>query len=93
MCPVMSKKDEDVMLDVQKWLDEIKELVAMGQEELGVGYKITALKMIATDKIRKDLETEERYCTRDGRSEDFIWDRLYQMTMNISKDDYLHKRG
>ena len=64
----------------------------MGQEELWTGYKITALKMIATDRIRKELETEERYCTRDGRSEEFIWDRLYQMTMNISKDEFLHKR-
>ena len=53
MSPPQSKKDEDVMYDVQVWMDEERELIAMGEEGLAPGYKITALKRIATQKIQE----------------------------------------
>ena len=68
MNPKQSERDEDVMIDKQKWMDEEGELVALGEKELGEGYKITAIKSIATPSIRKDLEDRERDCARDNKS-------------------------
>ncbi len=53
MNPKQAKKDEDVIWNVESWLDEIRELIAMGEVELPAGYKITALKMIANPRSRK----------------------------------------
>ena len=39
MNPEQSKKDEDVVFDVEKWLDEIRELVSLGQEDLPAGFR------------------------------------------------------
>ena len=39
MNPTQSKKDADVQADVQQWLDDEKELMAMGEEELGSDTK------------------------------------------------------
>ena len=92
MCPTKSKSDDEVMYDVEKWRDEMKELVALGQEDLGAGFKITALKMIATDRILKELETEERRGIREQKDHEEIWEDLYAMAMNISKEDWLGKK-
>jgi len=48
MNPTTSKKDEEVMYDVQKWLDDEREMEAMGIDRLGVDYRIAAVKRICT---------------------------------------------
>ena len=47
-------------------MDELRELVALGEEDLGVGYKITAIKGSATGKIREEMDYEEKRCIRNG---------------------------
>ena len=83
MCPPRSKKDEDVIYDVEVWIDEMRELEALGQEELGPGYKITALKMIVTERILKELEGEERKATREQKGQDETWIDLLNLALNV----------
>ena len=45
--------------NVESWLDDIRELIAMGEVELPPGYKITALKIIATPKIKEQIDLQE----------------------------------
>ena len=51
---------------MQKWLDEIRELIALGQTDLPAGYKISGLKRIATDKIEEQLPSKETSMTQKG---------------------------
>ena len=48
MNPNPATQDEDVVFEVQKWFEEERELIALGHQEVPPGYKIAALKNIAT---------------------------------------------
>jgi len=55
-----SKSDSEVMCDVERWLDEVRELVALGQPDLPPMYKVTGLRQIATQKIRDQIVFQEQ---------------------------------
>jgi len=59
MNPAKSKKDEDVMGNVQAWLDKERALMGLGDARLPTEYRITALKAIQTDKLLEELERDE----------------------------------
>ena len=92
MNPPQSSKDEDVMADIQKWTDEERELIALGEEPLGPGYRLTAIKAIATDRIRDEIEREERECDMKGMSLEEKWDRISRYALNMSRDRFLTQR-
>jgi hypothetical protein len=92
MNPQQSKTDEDVIKDVDRWLDEQRTLISLGEDPMPPGYKITALKRIATNKVREELEREERKLRLDGESKEHIWDALSNYALNMSRDRLLEKR-
>ena len=92
MNPAQSKHDGDVIANLQNWMDEHRELQALGEEPLGFGYKITALKRIATPGIQAELERQERYCEMEGQDQRTIWETLYRYATNMSKDEFLKQR-
>jgi hypothetical protein len=51
MKPKQSKRDEDVVHDVEKWMDELKECRALGASEMPYDYMYTAIRGIATPFI------------------------------------------
>ena len=57
--PAQSKKDEDAVYDVEKWLDDMRECRSLGASELEYDYRLTALRMIATDSIREKMDYED----------------------------------
>merc|ERR1712086_341472 len=59
MKPSQSKKEEDVVYDVEKWLDDMKECRALGASELPYDHKLSALRMIATDGIREKMDFDD----------------------------------
>ena len=59
MNPPQCRREEDLIYDINTWLDESRELVNLGEAELPSSYKITSLKRIATDKVREELEEQE----------------------------------
>lgn len=85
MTPDQSKRHEDVVYDVEKWLDEIRELVAIGQVDFPSRYKIMGLKKIATGKIRDRLALQEKQLHQKGADIDDIWSELRDFALNISK--------
>ena len=92
MNPPQSARDEDVMGDIQKWMDELRDLVSLGEDELGDGYKITAIKAIATQKIRDELDREERECEMKGLGMKEKWERMSRYAINMSRDHFLVQR-
>ena len=92
MNPTTSKKDEEVMYDVQKWLDDEREMEAMGIDRLGVDYRIAAVKRICTQNVRHELEAEERKCRKEGMGKDKMCDTLIEFALNYSRDRMLQSR-
>ena len=84
MNPPQSKTDSDVMYDVERWLDEVRELVAIGQPDLPGLYKVTALKQIATPKIRDEIEFQEQRLR--GSHPDKLWQELHDYAVSIGLD-------
>ena len=80
------------MQEIQAWLDEERELRALGDEKLGSGYKITALKKIAPDLIRNKISEKERQYIQDGLSTEQMWTNLFNYTMSIARDEFLEVR-
>ena len=60
MTPNQCKREDEVMYAMQKWLDDERELVALGETEMSAGYRITALKTIATNDLRAKIDDRER---------------------------------
>ena len=89
MQPAPSKREEAVMFDVEKWTDELRELVAMGQEDLPPSYKTTALKMIAVGEIKKNLENKESELT--GHPAQRVWEEMRGMALNMSSMKIVEK--
>ena len=56
MNPKQSKRDEDVMHDVEKWMDELRECSALGASEMGYDYRLTAIRGIATSFIQGQMD-------------------------------------
>jgi len=59
MKPPQSKKDEDVVYDVERWIDAMSECRALGGSELPYDHKLSALRMIATDGIREKMDFDD----------------------------------
>ena len=59
MKPSQAKRDEEVMYEVEKWLDDVRECRAMGATDLAFDHKLTAIRMIATDSIREKMDFED----------------------------------
>ena len=75
MRPEQAKRDEDVMHEVEKWLDEMRELRELGRKELPWGYKITALKCIITPKMGEQIEMlEEDVNWNASMSDEKLWE-------------------
>jgi len=81
MMPKGSKKDEDVMYDVEAWLDELRELIAMGEPDLPPGYKISAIKSIATDKIKEQIDIQEQKMA--GKDPEMKYKVLRDLALNM----------
>ena len=92
MNPPQSKSDEEVIHDVEKWLDDQRNLTSLGEDPLPPGYKITGIKRIATHKVREELEREERKLNLEGSSKDAIWEALHNYALNMSRDRMLEKQ-
>jgi len=90
MTPPQSRNDSDVMYDVEKWLDEIRELVALGQPDLPAMYKVTGLKRIATPEIRKQIEIQEQRLR--GLHPERVWTDLRDLVLNWSRSIMLDQR-
>ena len=90
MNPPQSKTDSDVMYDVERWLDEIRELVALGQPDLPALYKVAGLKRIATQKIRDQIDFQEQRLR--GLQPDRIWQELRDFVLNWSRSMMLDQR-
>ena len=56
MSPASAKKDEEVLKYVEAWEDRYRECVKLGMEELKECFRITIIRMIATEDIRKELD-------------------------------------
>ena len=59
MRPSQAKKDEEVMHEVEKWIDDVRECRAMGATDLASNFKLTAIRMIAMESIREKMDYEE----------------------------------
>ena len=92
MNPTQSKRDEDVQYDYGTWKDDLRELQALGEEDLGAGYKITAMKLIATDKTREELEREERVCLMDALPTTAMFIKMDELMTIMARDRVLGKR-
>jgi len=91
MSPVQSKSDSEVMYDVERWLDEVRELMALGQPDLPPMYKITGLKQIATQKIIDQIEFQEQRLI--GTAPEKMWEELKDFTLNWSRYWMLDQRA
>ena len=86
MNPKQCGKIENMMVELQNWLDEEQNLMALGEEPLGVGYKISGLKMMAPDNLRIKLDDRERDYIADGKNTSQIWELLCNYTLNVGRD-------
>ena len=83
-----ANKDEDVLVRIETWLDEINDLTALGQPDLPPSWKVTAIKMICTDDMRKDFDKTEIMMT--GQAPEKVWAAVRDQAMDWSrakKDD------
>ena len=61
MNPPQSKSDAIVMYDIQTWMDKERDYTAMGQEQLGKGFKITALQKKCTPTVSEFSQTNKDF--------------------------------
>ena len=48
MKPKQAKRDEDVLIELERWEDELNDLRALGASELAYDHKLTAMREIVT---------------------------------------------
>ena len=90
MNPPQAKSDAEVMIEVEKWLDEARELVAMGQDDLPPGYKVSAIKSIATQRIRDQMEIQE--AKMHHMTPEAVWSELRDTALNLSESKIVEER-
>ena len=56
MNPKQATKDSDVIYELRKWEDELRDLKALGASELGFDYMLTAIRQIATPVILQQMD-------------------------------------
>ena len=56
MNPKQAAKDSDVIYELRKWEDELRDLKALGASELGFDYMLTAIRQIATPTILTQMD-------------------------------------
>jgi len=91
MNPTRSKSDGDIMYDIERWLDEGREMVALGQPDLPPMCKVTRLKQIATQKIRDQIEFQEQRLI--GMAPEKVWDEPRDFALNWSRSRMLDQRA
>ena len=90
MQPTQCKKDEDVIGRIEMWMDELAEITELGGEELAWGYKTAAMKMIASDGIREEIDKIET--RRQGIDPEKVFKEVRDLTLNMSKSKLINKR-
>ena len=56
MSPKEAKSEAEVVPEVEKWMAEQRELIAVGEEEMPWAHKLTALRCIAPAKLRDRMD-------------------------------------
>ena len=78
------------MWNVESWLDELRELVAMGEQDLPPAYKISALKLIATDRIKEQIDLQKQKMA--GKDPETKYEALRDIAKNMSRSMYVEQR-
>ena len=90
MRPSQAKKDEDVMYEVKKWLDDARECLAMGATEFAFDHKIIAIRMIATESIREKMDFADARIDPTDKEERY---KNQYVTMNRCANLKVRERG
>ena len=83
MKPKQSQRDEDVVHDVEKWMDEFKECRAWGASEMPYDYMYTAIRGIATPFIQGQMDIAD--AGADQSDKKGRWQKGYDTLMNWAR--------
>jgi len=93
MSPPRAKKDEDIAQAVEKWEREVTELERLEPEDgkLTWGMKITALKLIITDKIKEHVDFKETEMRSKGIKSETLYKQMKEEIMRWAVQKRLEK--
>jgi hypothetical protein len=83
MKPKQSKRDEDVVHDVEKWMDELKECRALGASETPYDYMYTVIRGIATPFRQGQMDIADAGIDRSDKKG--RWQKGYDTLMNWAR--------
>ena len=91
MYPKEIKNIDSMMYEVQAWLDEIKELELLGDRGMEPEYKITTLKNMVPESVRKDMADDIREMFRENKRPEEMFSILVNKTLDLGKDHMIWK--
>ena len=83
MKPRQSKRDEEVVHDVERWMDELRECRALGASEMPYDYMYTAIRGIATPFIQGQMDIAD--AGTDQSDKKGRWQKGYDTLMNWAR--------
>ena len=90
MSPSPSKKDGEVMYDVEKWMDELRDCRALGASPMGFDYMLSAIRKIATVNIKEKMDIVD--AAMDPLDYESRWNRGYETLMKWARIKLLDER-
>ena len=81
-----SKRDEDVLWNVEGWMDQMREGKETSGQKLPAAYKITALNMMATPNIKSTQHVDLQEQKMVGKKAGGKYKAFKDMALSMSKD-------
>ena len=83
MKPPQAKKDEDVMMEFEKWEDEMRECRGLGATEMAYDHELTALRCLVTPGIKEQID----YADANMESQDVLgrYKKAYGVVVNWAR--------